>query len=314
MKFLTASKLLVLPFLASMNAVQAVEKDDASSVVQKKFSFLKDHRALQEQKFNKLKTVINEKARTRELSADTQKLLECVLASNIPEQVEYPTWSFKMKGPDPYTLIQAPCEEGFKTYTQSYVFCEDDTAHLGGLLVKQNFCLKDDDACPGSPLAMITAIIDAFDELENEEGFDSEVDYSALKDEYSNDKCTYPQCMQKALFEYTYNTETADPLWPYSCDNMGGTCEVDCEDNSDYACVPGLCYSNKDYDPSSVMKDVGNAADFHPAVGHENRQLKATKSPKGTKTPKAGKGKCTCKIPIPKLTNEKQKCFVFGGC
>ena len=69
MKFLTASKLLVLPFLASVNAVQAVEEDAAAKV---KGSFLKDHRALHQQKLNEFKP-----RKLQGYSEETQKLLNC---------------------------------------------------------------------------------------------------------------------------------------------------------------------------------------------------------------------------------------------
>ena len=159
----------------------------------------------------------------------------------------------------------------------------------------------------------MTAIADALKSEGDEYGYE----YFSMEATYfSKDKCAYPQCFAKPNKEFTFTygyyeeNEEDPPSSPYTCPAIGGSCEVDCEDDYDFICIPGLCYGNKDYDADYYPEeydgpDEKNAA---PEAGHRRsffktggnkRHLKATKAPKapkgGGKAPKAGK--CTCKAP-----------------
>ena len=159
MKFITASKLLVLPFLASINAVQAVEKDAASKIVnsssiQKKGSFLK-HRGLHQQKLNDLKTVVKEKARSLELSEETQQLLDCFDNLEYPEP-ESVTVSYKKKdyAQVTYEYDQPSCGEGYKESVYSYAECNFETPKQEDYKA----CIPDADTCPDDIETIFRAI------------------------------------------------------------------------------------------------------------------------------------------------------------
>ena len=311
MKFITASKLLVLPFLASINAVQAVEKDAASKVVnsssiQKKGSFLK-HRELHQQKLNEFK----KKARNLEFSEETEQLLSCLQKGYYPEH-ESLTISVKKKDYDQVTLNYVGCQENYKAVKQEVVDCSEVP-----FIVTGELCIPDIDACPNDYAALLMAIADALKSEGEDEGYEQ---FSMEADLYSKDKCAYPQCFAKPNKEFTFTSsanpnpedEEDDPPSPYSCPEIGGTCEVDCDDDDAFICLPGLCYNNKDYDADynpqefdvpeekNAAPEAGNLRTFKTGFGNK-RQLKAgkgTKAPKGSKAPKVGKaGKCTCKVP-----------------
>ena len=324
MKFLTASKLLVLPFLASINTVQAVEKNagaskannsSSSSSVEKN---LRDHRALYQQKLNDLEKIIKKKARTLELSADTQKLLDCY-NSVEPKWVEdlvYESVTYTVKKKDYDEAIlhfgeEDLCPEGSKEISlRDHVYCETP---YGGLMVRnEKKCIQDDDACPEDYSTLLYSLAVAL-EIENEEGYDPGF-YFFFAAYYTQETCLLQQCFPKSTRERTFTfSDPADtPLSPYTCPEIGGTCEVDCEDDENYVCVSGLCYANKDFDEDLFLSlfdsDSTAEADSKPSRTFDlhhfkhgdadgKRKLKATKAPKGSKAPKAGKGKCTCKVP-----------------
>ncbi|GFH53411.1 predicted protein [Chaetoceros tenuissimus] len=303
MKFITASKLLVLPFLASINAVQAVEKDTASKVnsassIQKKSPFLKDHRVLHQQKLNEFK----KKARNLEgYSEETQKLLNCFLDAYFYETGSI-NFTFNKKDylQETWTSNEE-CPENYKNAKQEYVYCGEAETLGAGIEFTEEICIP--DSCPNDYTGLVMAVADAL----KLEGDDELIDlFSFLAHLYSTDKCVYPQCFATASEKFTFTTgfycggiyEKEFPPLPYSCPEIGGTCEVDCQNDDKYICIPELCYANKDYDadyvpPVEELDAVADAADVA-HLGFGKRKLKATKSPKGSKAPKA---KCTCKAP-----------------
>ncbi|GFH53399.1 predicted protein [Chaetoceros tenuissimus] len=320
MKLLTASKLLVLPFLASINAVQAVveEKDmaskanNSSSSIQKN---LRDHRALYQQKLNDLENIIKKKARTLELSAETQKLLECYdsVEPKWVEDLAYDSVTYTVRKKDYDEAIlhfgeEDLCPGGSKEISlRDHVYCETP---YGGLMVRnEKKCIQDDDACPEDYSTLVAL------EIENEEGYDPGF-YFFFVAYYTQETCLLQQCFPKSTRERTFTITDPDdvPISPYTCPEIGGTCEVDCEDDENFVCVSGLCYSNKDFDEDLFLSLTGSddtaEADGKPSrtfdlhhlkhgdVVDGKRKLKATKAPKGSKAPKkAGKGKCICKVP-----------------
>ena len=308
MKFITASKLLVLPFLASINAVQAVEKDAASKVnsssIQKKGSFLK-HRELHQQKLNEFK----KKARNLEdYSEETQQLLSCYY-NGYSQEPESETISVKKKDYLQITFNFVECQENYKAVKAEYVDCSWEVPTI----LTGELCIPDIDTCPNDFVALMTGIADALKSEGDDEGYEY---FSMEADFYSKDKCAYPQCFAKPNKEFTftigYFEEDSIPF-PYSCPEIGGSCEVDCDDDDEFICIPELCYNNKDYDadyyeyngpdekdmaPEAGHLRTGHLRSFFKTSGNKRHLKKATKSSKGSKAPKAAKaGKCTCKAP-----------------
>ena len=331
MKLSTTSRLLVLLFLASINAIQAVENDAASkvnsssSLLQKKDSFLKDYRALQEQKLNDFKAAIKEKKRSRDLITDeAMQLLSCFDLTYSPQDYSI-TYSVNKNDYDilSYTYGENVCNEGFKTATDDdFVSCNEIT---GGILVKNGKrCIPDEEFCPDDYDSLLRAVADAI-------GVEI---FSILAEYYSKDTCLLPQCFAEPFKEVTVNWQSFEeyPASPYTCPEIGGSCEVDCEDDDYFFCIPGLCFANKDYDadyyPSlnyysdpaaaeATTKSLTNTSYLRPFKNAGGgRQLKASKSSKGSKAVKSskgskaskssktgnsendtGNGECTCKVP-----------------
>ena len=93
------------------------------------------------------------------------------------------------------------------------------------------------------------------------------------------------------------------------CAELDGICKVNCEDDEDFICVPGLCSYDRNWDlPTKSPKmrvgmedeeeiDEGVVEMEITAEGTFRRhlgELKRTKAPKATKTPKSI---CECRVP-----------------
>ena len=96
------------------------------------------------------------------------------------------------------------------------------------------------------------------------------------------------------------------------CAELNGRCKVDCEDDENFVCVPGLCSYDRNWDKPTKspkmrqLKEDEEVVDFDiTAEGGVERKLKAIKAPseKGTKTTKAPKAtkapksSCACRVP-----------------
>ncbi|GFH56403.1 hypothetical protein CTEN210_12879 [Chaetoceros tenuissimus] len=103
------------------------------------------------------------------------------------------------------------------------------------------------------------------------------------------------------------------------CAELDGRCKVDCEDDENFVCVPGLCSYDRYWDKPTkspkttkspemrkLKKEEVDVVDIEvTADGHTERKLKATKAPseketKTTKPPKATKApksSCACRVP-----------------
>lgn len=100
------------------------------------------------------------------------------------------------------------------------------------------------------------------------------------------------------------------------CAELDGRCKVDCEDDEDFVCVPGLCSYDRNWDKPTKSPKATKSPEMRElkeeevdvvdieitADGHTERKLKATKAPseKTTKFPKATKApksSCACRVP-----------------
>ncbi|GFH44567.1 predicted protein [Chaetoceros tenuissimus] len=83
------------------------------------------------------------------------------------------------------------------------------------------------------------------------------------------------------------------------CVKLDGRCKVDCEDDEDFVCVPGLCSYDRNWDKPTKFpkmrelkeKEVDIVDIEISADGNTERKLKAPK------TPKAPKSSCACRVP-----------------
>lgn len=86
------------------------------------------------------------------------------------------------------------------------------------------------------------------------------------------------------------------------CAELDGRCKLDCEDDEDFVCVPGLCSYDRNWDMTTkspkmreLKEEEVDVVDIEIAAdGSVERKLKATKAPKTSKAPKSS---CACKVP-----------------
>ena len=86
------------------------------------------------------------------------------------------------------------------------------------------------------------------------------------------------------------------------CAALDGRCKLDCKDDEDFVCVPGLCSYDRYWDRPTkspkmhaLMEEDAEVVDMEiTAAGNIERKLKTTKAPKTTK---ATKSSCACRVP-----------------
>ena len=246
-------------------------------------------RALHQQKLNEFK----KKARNlQDYSEETQQLLNCFYNTDNPGQSSTTITVNKKDYDQRIYSYDEGCKEGDKAIKVEYVICNEVPT-----IYTDRTCIPDIDTCPNDYAALVIAIDDAL----KSEGEDNTI-FSWYAELLSIDTCAYPQCFAKPNKEFmsTIGYYEEHPPFSYSCPAIGGSCEVDCEDDNAFICIPGLCYGNKDYDEDYIPigPDEKDVVPTHHKTSGNKRQLKATKAPKGTKAPKPTKaGKCTCKAP-----------------
>ncbi|GFH47394.1 predicted protein [Chaetoceros tenuissimus] len=116
-------------------------------------------------------------------------------------------------------------------------------------------------------------------------------------------------------FEPTEQCKKKDPENDI-CADLNGRCKVDCEDDEDFVCVPGLCSYDRYWDKPTkspkmralMMEEEAEVVDIEiTSDGNTARKMKATnalsekgkgsKASKAPKTTKAPKSSCACRVP-----------------